>query len=120
MKAAGKRQKGKRFEREIASQYRSTGLDPTAQAMPMSGAMEFHKSDILKKNDNEFVDECKNQETTKLWEFWAQARGQAYGQQEPVLHIKRNGSESLSVISTKAYFQLRLELKQLREQTYNK
>lgn len=116
MKAAGKRQKGKRFEREIAALYRHHHLDDTAQAMPMSGAMEFHKSDILKKNDNEFVDECKNQETTKLWEWWAQARGQAYGQQKPVLHIKRNNTEPVSVISTDTYFQMRLEIKQLREQ----
>lgn len=112
----GRRAKGKVYERFIASEYRRTGLDPTAQAMPMSGAMEFHKGDILKKHDNEFVDECKNQETTKLWEWWDQAKGQAHGLQTPVLHLKRNRSESLSVISTDVYFQMRLELKQLREQ----
>jgi hypothetical protein len=116
MKATGKRQKGKRFEREIAALYRHHHIDDSAQAMPMSGAMEFHKGDILKKHDYEFVDECKNQETTKLYEWWGQAKSQAYGQQKPVLHIKRNLTEPLSVISTDTYFQLRLEIKQLREQ----
>lgn len=114
--AAGRRQKGKRFEREIAAQYRSTGLDETAQPMPMSGAMEFHKGDILKKHDNEYVDECKNAETVKLWLWWAQTAIQARGLQKPVLHVKRNLSESLSIIRTSDYFDMRLELKQLREQ----
>src|ERR1700722_14807854 len=115
MKAAGKRQKGKRFEREIAALYRHHHIDDTAQAMPMSGAMEFHKGDILKKNDHEFADECKNQETTKIWEWWEQAKSQAYGEQKPILHIKRNLSAPLTVVSTDTYFQLRLEIKQLRE-----
>ena len=112
----GRRQKGKAYERWLASEYRRTGLDTTAQAMPMSGAMEFHKGDILKKHDHEFVDECKNQETTKLWEWWEQTASQAHGLQKPVLHIKRNRTESLTVIRTSDYFQLRLELKQLREE----
>lgn len=114
--AKGRRIKGKKFEREIAALYRHHHIDDTAQPMPMSGAMEFHKGDILKKTDNEFVDECKNQETVKLWEWWAQAKSQVRGMQLPVLHIKRNLSEPITVMSTDTYFQLRLELKQLREQ----
>lgn len=114
--AKGRRIKGKKFEREIAALYRHHHIDDTAQPMPMSGAMEFHKGDILKKVDNEYVDECKNQETVKLWEWWAQARSQARGMQIPVLHIKRNLTEPVTVMSTDAYFQIRLELKQLREQ----
>lgn len=113
---AGRRQKGKRFERDIAALYRSTGLDETAQSMPMSGAMEHHKGDILKKHDHEWVDECKNQESVKLWAWWQQAVDQVKGMQKPVLHIKRNHTESLSVIRTTDYFDMRLELKQLREQ----
>lgn len=114
--AAGRRQKGKRFERDIAAEYRRSGLDTTAQPMPMSGAMEYHKGDILKEQDNEWVDECKNQESVKLWAWWQQAVNQVRGMQKPVLHIKRNHSESLSVIRTSDYFDMRLELKQLREQ----
>lgn len=114
--AKGRRQKGKRFEREIAALYRHHHIDDTAQAMPMSGAMDFHKGDLLKKHDHEFVDECKNQETVKLWEWWDQSKRQATGLQKPVLHIKRNLSEPLTVVSTDTYFQLRLEIKQLREE----
>lgn len=114
--AKGRRQKGKRFERDIAALYRHHHIDDTAQPMPMSGALEFHKGDILKKQDNEFVDECKNAETVKLWDWWKQAKSQARGLQIPVLHIKRNLTEPVTVISTDTYFQLRLELKQLREQ----
>lgn len=114
--AKGRRLKGKRFEREIAALYRHHHIDDTAQPMPMSGAMEFHKGDILKKIDNEFVDECKNQETVEIWKWWNQAKSQARGMQRPVLHIKRNLTEPLSIISTDTYFDMRLEIMQLREQ----
>lgn len=114
--AKGRRQKGKKFERDIAALYRHYHIDDTAQPMPMSGAMEFHKGDILKKLDHEFVDECKNQETTQLWLWWAQAQSQARGLQVPVLHIKRNLTSPLTVVSTDTYFQLRREIADLREQ----
>lgn len=114
--AKGRRLKGKRFEREIAALYRHHHIDDTAQPMPMSGAMDFHKGDILKKVDYEFVDECKNQEKVQLWEWWEQAKAQAKGMQIPVLHIKRNLTNPITVMSTDAYFQLRLEIMQLREQ----
>ena len=66
MTPGSRKAKGKRLEREIASKYRSTGLFPKAQAMPMSGAMAFHKGDIMKGERDEWVDECKNQEKVKL------------------------------------------------------
>jgi hypothetical protein len=114
--AKGRRVKGKKFERELAALYRHYGIDDTAQPMPMSGAMEFHKGDILKKKDNEFVDEAKCQETVKLYEWWSQARSQARGLQKPALHIRKNYGESLTVMSTEDWFQLRRELLDLREQ----
>lgn len=114
--AKGRRQKGKKFEREIAALYRHHGIDDTAQPMPMSGAMEFHKGDILKKRDNEFVDECKNQEAVQIWKCWEQAQSQRSGMQRAALHLRRNLTEPITVISTDTYFQLRLEIMQLREQ----
>lgn len=114
--AKGRRQKGKKFERDIAALYRHHGIDASAQPMPMSGAMQFHKGDILKKHDHEFVDECKHQEAIAIWACWAQAVEQAHGQQKPALHIRRNFHESLTVMRTEDWFQLRVELKQLREQ----
>jgi hypothetical protein len=113
--AKGRRQKGKKFERDIAGLYRHYHIDDTAQAMPMSGAMDFHKGDILKKHDHGYVDECKNQETTHLWEWWAQATRQATGLQVPLLHIKRNLTQPITVMSTETYFQMRRETTDLRE-----
>ena len=112
------RQKGKRFEAEIAALYRHHHIDDSCQPMPMSGAMAFHKGDLLKKNDHEFVDECKNQEKIQIWKCFNQAETQAKGLQKPVLHIRRNLTSPLTVMRTEDWFQMRLELKQLREQTY--
>lgn len=109
--------KGRRFEKEVAERYRTLGIDSTASPMPMSGAMEHHKGDIFKRHDNEWVDECKNQETVSVWAWWKQAVSQIRGHQKAVLHIKRNyETESLSIMKTEDYFQMRAELKQLREQ----
>lgn len=121
MVPGGQRKKGKKFEREIAALYRHYHIDDSAQAMPMSGGMEFHKGDILKRNDLSWADECKNQETTKLWEWWNQAVSQAWGSQKPVLHIKRNRVPyPLTVMKTDDYFQLRREIMDLEEQLKEK
>ena len=110
------KQKGRRFEAEIAALYRHHHIDDSAQPMPMSGAMSFHKGDLLKKNDHEFVDECKNQEKVSLWECWSQAKAQAKGLQKPVLHIRRNHTPPITIMDTDDWFQLRVELMQLRRQ----
>jgi Holliday junction resolvase len=98
--------KGNKYEREIAELYRRK-LFPLAQRMPTSGAMLLHKGDILKGEIDEWVDECKCQETTKIWEWWKQATEQCNDKQKPVLHIKRNHSESLTIMRTEDYFKLR-------------
>lgn len=117
--ARGYRKKGKGFEREIAALYRHHGIDETAQPMPMSGGMAWHKGDILKKHDHEFVDECKKVEKLNIWQCWAQAALQAKGLEIPLLHISRNLHEPLTVMRTDTYFQLRLEILQLREELNN-
>ena len=110
-----KKAKGSKYEREIAKLYRNK-LFPKAQKMPMSGAMQFHKGDIFKGEADTFVDECKCQETTKLWEWWEQAKAQCGAYQSPALHIKRNYSESLTVIRTADFFELRETIKDLEEE----
>lgn len=111
------RQKGRRLEKDIAQMYRESGIDTSAEPMPMSGGMANHKGDILKKYDHEWVDECKNQEKVKVWEWWKQAAVQAKGLQKPVLFIKKNYEvEPLAIMRAKDYFDLRLEIKELREQ----
>lgn len=114
--AAGRRHKGRRFEREIAEMYHSYEIDHTAEPMPMSGAMDHHKGDILKKHDKEVVDECKNQESISIWACWRQTASQARGLEIPALHLKKNNIEPLTVMTTKDWFNLRKELKDLREE----
>lgn len=114
---ASKKAKGNRLERDIAASYRSSGLFPRAQRMPMSGAMSFHKGDIFKGELDEWVDECKNQERVQLWPWWEQAVTQCTGLEKPVLHISGNYRPILTVMSFEAFLQLRLEIKQLRELT---
>lgn len=106
---ATKKQKGSKYEREIAKFYRRK-LFPRAQKMPMSGAMQFHKGDIFKGEHDNWMDECKCQEKVQLWEWWNQTTEQCGAYQKPVLHIKRNYSESLTVMRTSDYFELREEI----------
>lgn len=108
--------KGKLLEKEIAALYRHHKIDETAVPMPMSGAMIFHKGDIFKRNDHEFVDECKNNEKLNIWASFAQAESQCSGLEKPVLHFRRNLTQPLTVMRTEDWFQLRAELKQLRDQ----
>lgn len=111
MKPAQKRQKGCRYERFIAKLYREFGIDTQAQRMPLSGAHKNLKSDIQKPEDTEWLDECKHRETTHIWEWWKQVVSQCRKGQHPVLHIKKNYHESLTVLRTEDYMQLRIEEK---------
>lgn len=108
------RAKGKQLEKDTAELYRKTGIDPFAKPMPGSGSFVF-KGDIAKPQDSGWVDECKNDEKMSVWQAWLQAASQAIGLQKPVLHIKKDGHETLTVMRQKDYFQLRQELKELSE-----
>lgn len=110
-----KKAKGNRLEKQIAQAYRSSGLFPKAQRMPMSGAMTFNKGDIFKGELDEWVDECKNQEKVQIWKFWDQAVEQCTGLEKPVLHISGNFRPVLSVIKFEDFLDMRKEIKELRE-----
>ena len=110
-----KKQKGNRAERAVAQAYRSSGLFPKAQRMPMSGAMQFNKGDIFKGEHDEWCDEVKCQEKVKLWEFWKQTEEQAGMYQKPVLHITGNHRPILTVMRMDDYMDLRAALKQWEE-----
>lgn len=112
---SSRKAKGSRLERDIASAYRSSGLFPKAQRMPMSGAMQFHKGDIFKGETDEYVEECKNQEKVQLWKWWEQAKDQCTGLEKPMLHVSRNYSEILTVMRFDDVVQMRLELRDLRK-----
>lgn len=111
--------KGSRLERDVAAAYRSSGLFPKAQRMPMSGAMQFHKGDVFKGETDEYVEECKNQEKVQLWKWWEQTKDQCTGLEKPMLHVSRNYSEILTVMKFNDVLDLRLEVKQLREMIKN-
>lgn len=112
---ASRKAKGNRLERKIAQKYREHDIDPKATRMPMSGAMSHFKGDIWKPDDYYYVDECKNSERVKLWQWWAQAVDQATNSRIPVLHISANNRPILTVISADTYFDLRKEIKDLEK-----
>jgi len=85
--------KGNRLEREWASLLRESGLDKTARRMPMSGAMEDLKADIITELPFNF--ECKNQETWKPEAYMKQAIEGAKDHEIPVVVMKKNGSKPL-------------------------
>jgi hypothetical protein len=114
-KSASKKQKGSRLERFVAEAYRHHGIDKDAKRMPLSGAFDGLKGDIFKPHDKEWVDECKNQEKVKLWEFWEQAKSQARGLQRPLLHVSGNYREVLTVMKLDDYMHLRQCERQLEE-----
>jgi len=96
VKPAGKKKKGARLERKLASLIRQKGLDKDAKRMPLSGAFDHLKSDIYTRLPYSF--ECKNQERVKLWEWWAQAKEQAKLAEKPVLVISGNYRPILAVV----------------------
>lgn len=112
---ASKKSKGSRLERKVAALYRHHGIDDKAGRMPLSGAMSHFRGDIWKPNDYEYLDECKNQEKVKLWEWWNQAKFQASGNRIPILHIGGNYRPILTVMEIETYMNLRAEIIQLKQ-----
>lgn len=107
--------KGSRAERKVAEAYRRYDIDPKATRMPMSGAMAFHKGDVLKPNDYKYVDEVKCQERVQFWKFWEQAESQASLGRVPVLHITSNNRPILTVMELDTYMDLRKTIKDLEK-----
>lgn len=107
MKAKSAKSKGSRLERKVAEEYRRIGIE--AKRMPLSGAFSHLKADIFKPVYDGWHDECKNQETVKLREWWQQASSTC-GKSEPVLHISANFRPIITVIRTDKWYDLLKEL----------
>lgn len=103
--AKTRKAKGTRLEIKVAEAYRDYGIDKTARRMPLSGAMSHFKSDIYKRNDDEWVDECKNHETIKLAKFWEQTTDQSR-LKTPVLHISSNYRPVITALTQADFEQL--------------
>jgi len=108
------KQKGNRYEQVIAKMYQRK-LDKFAKRMPTSGAMEYYKADILKSKYDGWHDECKHQEKISIYKWWEQAKA-GCGMSKPVLHFRSNHKDSLTVIRTEDYFDMREELQDWRNQ----
>lgn len=87
MKPRSAKNKGSRLEREWSELLRGYGLDKNARRMPLSGAFETLKGDILTNLPISF--EVKNQETWKPLEYYQQAEADA-GSKVPVVIMSRN------------------------------
>ena len=109
MKARSAKNKGSRLERQVAGEYRRIGIE--ARRMPLSGAIPHLKADIYKPVHDGWHDECKNQETVKLKEWWHQASSTC-GKSEPVLHISANYRPIITAIRSDKYYDMLLELDQ--------
>ncbi|MGV9002360.1 MAG: putative PDDEXK endonuclease [Candidatus Saccharimonadaceae bacterium] len=103
--AATRKAKGTRLENAVAAAYRTWGIDETARRMPLSGAMSHFKSDIYKRNDYEWVDECKNHESINVKRFWEQTIAQST-LKTPVLHISSNFRPIITVLTQADFEQL--------------
>lgn len=110
---ASKRSKGKALENWLAGRLRSLGIDKSARSMPGSGAFSHFKSDIYTSLPYSF--ECKNQENTKVWEWYEQARSDAGMNKTPIVVFKRNYSPPMALLQADDLLDMLLELKQLRE-----
>lgn len=110
MKAKSSKAKGSRLERKVAEHYRKIGIE--AKRMPLSGAFSHLKSDIFKPQPDGWHDECKNQETVKLREWWLQALSTC-GNSTPVLHISANHRPIITVLDSDVWYSMLKELKDL-------
>lgn len=84
--------------------------------MPLSGAFPHLKGDVFKGDYDLYVDEIKNQERVKLWEWWDQARAQCGINQHPLLHVTGNFRPILTVMDLDTYIDLRRTIKDLEEE----
>ena len=86
------RDKGKRYEREIASQLREYGYDArrTAQNCGKSG----DAADVVGLNGIHI--ECKHQEQIKIYDWMAQAKRDSTGtDNKPAVFFRKNNHETL-------------------------
>jgi hypothetical protein len=108
------KQKGNRLEYQVAQFYQRK-LDKDARRMPTSGALSNFKSDILKRIYDGWSDECKSRAKIAVYDWWEKTVRQS-GSAKPVLHIKANNKEILTIIRASDYFDMREELQDWRNQ----
>ena len=98
------RNKGASYEREVAQELSDwLGVDCKRKL----GAARDGGDDI---QVGQFRIECKRHETTKVWEWYEQARTNAVGGEEiPVVVFRRSRSESMALLSFTDFMRLMRE-----------
>lgn len=97
------RTKGASFERETAEQLSDwLGVDCKRKL----GAARDGGDDI---QVGQFRIECKRHETTKVWEWYEQAKSNAQPGEIPVVVFRRSRSESMALVSFSDFMRLMRE-----------
>lgn len=97
------RNKGAAYERAVSGEIQDwLGVDCKRKL----GAARDGGDDI---QVGQFRIECKRHETTKVWEWYAQARANASAEEIPVVVFRRSRSESMALISFKDFLRLMRE-----------
>lgn len=98
------------MEREIAQDLRSSGLDPRATRMPLSGATDGLKSDISTSLPISL--EVKNQETWKPLEYYEQAVRDCRPGKMPIVVMSKNREKKYAFLLWEDLIQLMLLAKE--------
>jgi len=97
------RNKGAAFEREIADDISGwLGIDVRRKL----GAARDGGDDI---QVGQFRIECKRCETTKVWEWYEQAKGNSEAGEIPVVVFRRSRSEPMALVSFSDFMRLMRE-----------
>ncbi len=101
MTGKGSKEKGKSYERHISDSINSI-FNSSARRTPNSGAIQDRfPGDImdLPKEMEDFILECKKQETTHIWAWIAQSEREGTDNHKiPILIFSRNRSDDYAVI----------------------
>lgn len=97
------RTKGQVYERQVAEELSDwLGVDCKRKL----GAARDGGDDI---QVGQFRIECKRHETTKVWEWYEQARSNAQPGEIPVVVFRRSRSESMALVSLSDFMRLMRE-----------
>ena len=108
------RAKGVRFEREVADAYRAVGfsvrgLEGEGDHLCIRRVQDVDRNGrAIEYDDDALVihSECKRQEKVRLREWWQQASSEAPAGAVPVLTLRWNRGEMLTVLRTADFLRL--------------
>ena len=105
------KRKGYGAERELAKILVAQGITEAGRT-PLSGSLPDFPGDLFIHG---YCPEVKRQETTSIWQWWAQTCAAARGDREPILFFRRNNSHWLALLHEAAWAGMEVELRKLRK-----